>query len=60
MRILTLLNHMPGELSADITLEGYVFERLLTWRGGEACESETGFSVTLPANTGAVAVIKKK
>lgn len=60
LRILTLLNHMPGELSADITLEGYVFERLLTWRGGEACESETGFSVTLPANTGAVAVIKKK
>ena len=51
---------LPEELSADVKLEGYVFEKLLAYKGGEAAKNKKGFSVILPANTGAVAALRKK
>lgn len=59
-RILTLLNHTPAELTAEIMLDGYVYDRLIDYRGAVAAADENGFFVTLPGNTGTVSVIVKR
>ncbi len=59
-RILCVLNHCPYEQTAEVELEGCRFESLMSEDGRAAAEpSEAGFSVTLPANTGAVVMISE-
>ncbi|MBQ8510809.1 MAG: cellulase family glycosylhydrolase [Clostridia bacterium] len=58
-RLLTILNYTPENRKANIALDGWRFDRLITYHGGSAKADEDGFTVALPGNTGAVAVIKK-
>lgn len=56
-RLVLILNHTPNAISEEITLQGYRFQELITISGGSADGTEKGFRVTLPGNTGIIAVI---
>ncbi len=60
--LVTAINYVPEKTIVNIALEdGWEFDRLISYRGGKSRPGEDGgFDLALPANTGVVAVIKKK
>lgn len=57
-RLILVLNYTPEERDAKITLSRGHFERFINVSGGSCWSAEGGFAVSLPGNSGIVAVIK--
>ena len=57
-RLLCLMNYAPAENTACVTLDGWQAEALYDYKGGKMTASDTGFTVTLPRNTGCVVKIR--
>lgn len=60
-RIINVLNHCPEEQTVAISLaDGFKYADIISVsRDSKACGTDDGFTVTLPANTGAVIIAKK-
>lgn len=56
-RLILALNHTPEERTTEITLSSGSFERFINVSGGECKATDKGFEVSLPGNTGIIAVI---
>lgn len=57
-RLLCLINYLPeNQMSRIFLKDGWKLSHLISYRGGSTEKAENGFDVTLPENTGAVAVI---
>lgn len=56
-RLILALNHTPHPMSTEITLSRGKFERFIDVAGGTCTPIADGFEITLPANTGLVAVV---
>ena len=57
-RLILIENYTPEERSAKITLTSEKFERFINVSGGSCKECDGGFEVTLPGNSGIVAVVR--
>lgn len=58
-RLVLALNYTPEERSTEIALSSGKFERYISVSGGDCKATDHGFEVTLPGNTGIIAVISE-
>ncbi len=57
-RLILIENYTPEERNAKITLTSGKFERFINVSGGSCKECDGGFEVTLPGDSGIVAVVR--